>query len=275
MDTPNGLNFKGKIVSLFGQLFGSARFQPLLEHLQLLMCAGMNVGGATYGYDRSGEIAAMKLIRSMRPNDYHWTIFDVGAHRGDYARHLRSVFGPAASIFCFEPSGILFRQLTTAAAELQCKVFELALSDESEELSLFSGSDLIPSLLSAAFDITGQKVVSEERISAVRLDDFSATQHIEKIDFLKIDVEGFEFKVLKGAGSLITESTIDFVQFEFGPHAIASRSYFQDFFSLLGPSYRIFRILRNGIFELKDYSPKYEQYVSATNYLAISKNEKL
>ncbi len=140
-------------------------------------------------------------------------------------------------------------------------------------MSLYISDDLIPTVLDGSFEITGQSFVSEEKIRTVRLDDFCKDQKIPEIHFLKIDVEGFEMNVLTGAGNWVTDARIDFIQFEVGPHSIASRTFMHDFFQMLAPSYGLYRILRNGLYELKTYSPRLEQFATATNYLAISRKK--
>lgn len=265
------LNLRSRAVSLFGRVFGSKSFQPLFEKAQLLLLAGMNVGGATLNYNVNGEKEVLKLIKRSYKPDYHFTIFDVGAHQGDYALVVKDVFKNSSTAYCFEPSEDLFQELEKNLSNTDFGLFQLALSDEAASLALFTSDDRIPTLLGNAFEITGQKLVSQEKVRSIRLDDFCKNNEIEHIDFLKIDVEGFELKVLNGAGDLIQKGAVDFVQFEFGQHCIASRTFMRDFFTLLGPSYRIFRILRNGLVELKTYRPQLEQFVSATNYLAISR----
>ena len=75
------------------------------------------------------------------------------------------------------------------------------------------------------------------RISAGALATFCATEGIEHIHFLKLDVEGHEVAVLRGAQGMLNRGAISMIQFEFGPANIYSRSYFYDFWSLLSDSY--------------------------------------
>jgi hypothetical protein len=84
-------------------------------------------------------------------------------------------------------------------------------------------------------------------------------------------VEGHELAVLKGAHRMIDRNAIEIIQFEFGGTSLDSRSYFKDFFQLLSPKYRIYRILPRGLRELKAYSEKLEIFQSA-NYLAIRRS---
>jgi hypothetical protein len=109
-----------------------------------------------------------------------------------------------------------------------------------------------------------------EEITLKKLDDFCDDKGIEYISLLKLDVEGHEFRVLKGAENLVSSSSIDLIQFEFGGCNIDSRTYFQDFFYLLNPCYKIYRILKDGIIAIEDYKETCEVFTT-TNYLAISR----
>lgn len=79
-------------------------------------------------------------------------------------------------------------------------------------------------------------------------------------------------KVLKGAKDLIGKNSIDFIQFEFGGANIDSRTYFQDFYYLLTPYYKIYRILKDGLIAIDAYKEIYEIFLT-TNFLAILKKD--
>jgi len=82
-----------------------------------------------------------------------------------------------------------------------------------------------------------------------------------------LDVEGHEYAVLQGAKELIERNKIQFIQFEFGGCNIDSRVFFQDFFYFLSPKYKIFRVLKDGLYPINEYSENLEVF-SVTNYFA-------
>ena len=79
-----------------------------------------------------------------------------------------------------------------------------------------------------------------------------------------------KLKALNGAAQMINSKQIDVIQFEFGGCNIDSRTYFKDFFYLLKDNYQIFRILKNGLFEMPTYKETYEIFITI-NYLAVRK----
>jgi hypothetical protein len=91
---------------------------------------------------------------------------------------------------------------------------------------------------------------------------------------LKIDVEGNELKVMQGAQEMIKADKVDYIQFEFGGFGCcntASGTCFYDFFRFLNESYRVYRILKNDLWEIRSYRAEYECLVT-TNYLAERRN---
>lgn len=101
------------------------------------------------------------------------------------------------------------------------------------------------------------------------MDDFCREANISHIHFLKLDVEGNEYKLLENSAEMLN-GKIDYIQIEFGGANIDARTYFRDFWELLDGDYRFFRILRDGMVEIEKYSERLEQF-ACTNYLFVRK----
>ena len=99
------------------------------------------------------------------------------------------------------------------------------------------------------------------------MDDFCEEESIDNIRFLKLDVEGHELDVLKGAERMRGEGRISSIQWEFGGCNIDSRTYFRDFFYLLNDQYRIFRVVKDGIYPVTGYWESLEIF-ETVNYFA-------
>ena len=81
----------------------------------------------------------------------------------------------------------------------------------------------------------------EARVTTIAA--FCAEQDIQRIGLLKIDVEGFEAEVLRGAQDVLPN--IDAVQFEFNEMNLLSHSNMSDIEQLL-PGFDLFRLLYDG-----------------------------
>ncbi|MCO6512360.1 MAG: FkbM family methyltransferase [Aridibacter famidurans] len=269
------MNWKGRLLSAVNDLMGSARLQPVYEKIQRVIDAGMNLGAATRSCGQSGEAAVMELVGASYNSSLKLKVFDVGAHTGEYTSRLLDTFGDRATIFAFEPSSELFAELSNRLDDGRCRLFNTGFGEEKSVAELYSSARHIPTMLKDAHILSDEKVISTEQVKIEAIDEFCKRHELDQIHFLKVDVEGFELSVLKGASTMIAEKRIDFIQFEFGLFCVASRTYMRDFFDLLSPEYRIFRVLRRGVYELKKYETRLERFDSVANYLAVSSDIRL
>lgn len=133
------------------------------------------------------------------------TLIDVGANVGQTAQRLVQVF-PNSTIYSFEPVPATFAKLQHNTAHLtQVECVNLALGDERGKASMTTDRDGLNTLI-AGVASSGSVIA---RVSTV--DDFCADRDIQQVDLLKIDTEGFETFVLKGASDMLSKIRIDFV----------------------------------------------------------------
>jgi FkbM family methyltransferase len=135
------------------------------------------------------------------------TVIDVGASRGQFAAFAADRF-PEASIICFEPLDEPADALERVLGH-RVEVHRLALGNEPGTATIhISARDDSSSLLPigerqvAEFPGTGTAGVAEVSVST--LDD-ELPSGINRPCLLKIDVQGFEAEVLKGAGRVLAE----------------------------------------------------------------------
>jgi hypothetical protein len=76
---------------------------------------------------------------------------------------------------------------------------------------------------------------------------------ITKINLLKVDAEGHELSVFKGASNALQNATIDVVQFEFNEMNVISRTFFKDFYDLL-KDFLLVRLTPHGALPFTSYS---------------------
>lgn len=144
-----------------------------------------------------GEKEVHELPRLVTPGT---VAIDVGSLTGDYTYALQKLVGPSGLVICVEPQPEYAKLLRLAAQRLKLpiEVHECALSSRAGEAELN-----IP-------DIHGKRMVGfanldheagsnrKVRVALRRLDDI--TSSIQRpISFLKVDVEGHELEVFKGA----------------------------------------------------------------------------
>ena len=166
-------------------------------------------------------------------------VVDVGANNGDYARTIRRN-GFGGRIVSFEPSSEAFCALQHAArADAAWEAHHLALGDRSGWADLHvAGNSLSSSLLlMRERHVRGapeSAVIGTERVRIARLDDIAETiLGAAGRAFLKLDVQGYELQVLRGA--VDTLSRVEAVEVELSLQSLyEGDSVFGDVLTALG-----------------------------------------
>lgn len=128
-------------------------------------------------------------------------IVDIGANYGPYSFFLSKIYSQA-KIFAFEPAtrsyNILKKIIKRFGLENVIPVKRgLGSTEETKEICMPMQYTILAYILDKNAQ-KGKKDITEE-IKVVTLDNFVKRNNIPKIDFIKCDVEGFEFEVFKGA----------------------------------------------------------------------------
>lgn len=127
-------------------------------------------------------------------------IFDVGANYGQTAAYYSANF-PDAQIYSFEPIQNSFTKLienTTNLNNVKCFHTAFGEKETNVEISLFEEEQSqLNSLKNVNTNLDSN--APKETISVTTIDLFLESNNIETLDLLKIDTEGYEIEVLKGA----------------------------------------------------------------------------
>lgn len=130
------------------------------------------------------------------------TVLDVGASRGQFALFARTRF-PNAQLVCFEPLPEAYATLRKAITGQNAKLHNVALgSSRSETTMHISAKDDSSSLLAiGARQVRTFPGTHEDRTTNVTVDVLNTylDGDLPRPCLLKIDVQGFELEVLKGA----------------------------------------------------------------------------
>ncbi len=231
--------------------------------LELLQLAYHDLGINAYGSIKdTGEEYFLKSVLSRRVKDEPGVLFDIGANVGNYSLYLGDLF-PSAQIHSFEPNPSSFQQLAiNTGGSPNIVIHNLGIGKEISQLALHTYSGHPSSEHATMFkevmtEQHGSTECIELLVDVTDLDSFCNKNNINKIDFLKIDTEGFELSVLQGATNLINARAIDVIQFEFNEMNIYSRVFLHDFYRLLG-GYSFYRLKAEHLIPLGKYDSKNE-----------------
>jgi FkbM family methyltransferase len=150
-------------------------------------------------FERSTHAALQRLVR---PGD---TVFDVGANIGAHTLGIARSVGPTGSVYAFEPTDVAFERLKrnlnlNPELKLRTRAHEILLAEEA-------AAPLEPEIYASWPLKTEDPVHPKHRgrlatalhASVDTLDRFVQREAIDRLDLIKIDVDGHEYPVLKGA----------------------------------------------------------------------------
>ncbi len=263
---------KKLLFRLLAPSFGSKRFRRFYEVLKNISLLGLNYRDTNI--KTNGEQFYIERIARYYYNlDGPLVIFDVGANVGNYSSFINDSIHLPRKIYAFEPFSKVFAQLRKLSNSIEdFYPFQLGFSNIQEKQTFLSSSAYseVGSLYNKDFSQLGFSLDMSEEVSFDTIDNFCSNRSISKIHFLKIDVEGHDFFVLQGANKMLSNNSIDFIQFEFGAANYLSKTYLYDFFQLLSRDYIICKLLKNGFMEIVEYNTDIEIHV-LSNYVAINR----
>jgi FkbM family methyltransferase len=254
------------------RLFASGRGQAILDRLVDRLDFWRGYGAGAY-LDTSGEHVLFSLINERTIADERKVIIDAGANIGEFTAAALKALGERGVVHAFEPAKAIFEQLRARFAGNQCVVLNnCALGGELEKRDLYGTPEDagMASLVRRDLKHLGLTTVVQEKVEVKGLANYCAEAAIDKIVLLKIDVEGFELEVLKGAELLFANRQIDLCSFEFGGCNLDSRTFVRDFFDFFQKyDMQLFRITPAAtIVELPRYHEQFERFTT-TNYVAV------
>jgi FkbM family methyltransferase len=137
--------------------------------------------------------------RLLQPGD---VAVDVGANRGWYTLLCSHRVGPAGRVLAFEPDQgartLLERNLAANPNAGNVMVFDTALSNEHAHAEFVASRSSAKSHLLGALEASAASAAPVVRVESERLADVLDRERVERIDLVKIDVEGAECLVLQG-----------------------------------------------------------------------------
>ena len=154
-------------------------------------------------------------------------LVDVGAHEGETS-NLFSKYLNIKKIYCFEPSSINYNNLKKKIVKKEnIFLFNFGLGDRDGEenfnqLEESSSSTLVELNQKSKYFLKKKKILNlfikknfkifSQTVNIMKLKNFMHNKSIKYIDILKIDTEGYEMKVIKGAEEKI--KNIEYIYFE-------------------------------------------------------------
>jgi FkbM family methyltransferase len=166
-----------------------------------------NIDGMTFDLDLGEVIDTNLLMGTFEPDVTRiiesfcqpgWTILDVGANIGAHTLRFGKVAGSSGKVYAFEPTEYAYRKLlrNIALDRLDStEAFQVAVSNRKQTQQALN--------CKSSWRTDGRSVSGAGVVDVVRLDDWCADNGVVRIDCIKVDVDGDEWPVLKGAEQIL------------------------------------------------------------------------
>jgi FkbM family methyltransferase len=185
-----------------------------------------------YDVEVNGEAALLRRLQPFNPV----VLFDAGANIGDWS--LAALHGlPDARVHAFEIAPVtakeLARNLTPYSARVIVNAFGLGRQEGEIKLYFSPESSTAASMVPGVVEFSARdhEIHRIEQVTAriTTGDQYLSEHRIDRVDFLKIDVEGAEWDVLEGFANSFMAKKIQMVQFEYGPLNLQTRKLLIDY----------------------------------------------
>lgn len=230
----------------------------------------MGIGSGT-DVGNSGERSVAEMLANKRLTEI--TVFDIGANKGQFLAMVQSNLGAQLKeIHCFEPAATTFKTLSknvTASDEIHLN--NIGLSSEAGTAKLYYDKENsgLASLTKRELAFRNIEFGQEEEVSLSTVDDYCKDHGIDRIHWLKLDIEGHELDALRGASGMFGRKAIEIVTFEFGGCNIDTRTFFRDFFDFFSSiGMTIHRITPSGHFQPITRYRETEEQFNTVNFVA-------
>lgn len=194
---------------------------------------------------------------------------DVGANVGEWLADIAAQkAGGEFRAVAYEPSSSAFERLAHRfEGNPNVVLRNCAVGDRTgvveffEERQAGKGSSIVADFVTAAG--------SRRSVQLVRLDDEITELGWPGVDFLKIDAEGYDMRVIAGARQLFEQQRIGCVQFEYNrAWQLAGDTLYAAMRFLESCGYEVFVLKRDGLYAL-NYA-LYEEYFEYSNFVALA-----
>lgn len=191
-------------------------------------------------------------------------VFDVGANIGFYTTFLAGLVGPAGHVHAFEPDPVCFDILRRrTACRPNVDVTQAAAGDRPGRMTLFCNR--LNRADNRVYAHQGNLPLESVDVPAITLDDYCEARGVDRIDAVKMDVQGAEVAVLAGFRQTLLRVRPRWMVLEFAPELLtgagSSPEAFWEILAELG--FEPYSIEPDGrtlpITDTKEFTRRYEQ----------------
>lgn len=184
-------------------------------------------GLSSIGMQTLQHISAEKKFGPDKADELKWitssnirTVLDIGAHAGESSLQMRSIL-PDATIYAFEPLSKPYAKLVNAmAADNNFSAFQCAIGERNgraqmQENDFTQSSSILPMANRHRLEFPFTANTEPEEVQISRLDDVALRLSLKDNILIKIDVQGYEDRVIRGGPETIRKAAIVIIEVSF------------------------------------------------------------
>ncbi len=253
------------IIALYAKLFSRP---PLSKLNNVLLHAALRARGY-FNYRNDKESGEDFFIRRVLAPERPVVCIDIGANVGNYSEKL--LRNTEAQVISFEPVPLSFEKLRERSEPWGDRSIALnqGVGETSGRLAIHYNPDALElaSFHSDVDRLMGLENSKRAEVDVVSLDDYLQSQDLSQIDLIKIDTEGFEPEVLRGASWTVATLKPRYIQIEFNWHHLLRGATLNDLAELL-PGYEVYQLLPGG-WVRRDPSHPLTNIYAFTNFVFV------
>jgi FkbM family methyltransferase len=217
----------------------------------------------------NGESALQRWVLGLAPlGEVH--VADVGANIGLWSLSMLAAASAAGRVddlrlHAFEPDARAYARLARALDGAPATLSAMALSDRHGAAAFHV---VAPGAGTNSLHPSPAATVAAETVPAGTLDSYAAKTGVRRFALVKVDTEGHDLAVLRGARTLLAEHRITVVQFEYNHRWVFARAFLRDAFEFLADlGYLIGKLTPKGVEFYPGWDADLETFVEG-NYIA-------
>ena len=218
------------IIAIAKKIYENTPYKPLRGFYYRIFCAMVrnrtvhaSIEGINYKLDL-GEVIDVGIYlnryepdvtaateRLCRPG---FTVLDIGANIGSHTLRLARIAGESGKVYAFEPTDYAYQKLIHNISLNPFKniiPIQIALSDKNLLQQHIHFRSSWPTK-------GGTPVQKESVVDFIKLDDWCKSEKLERVDLIKLDVDGNEYSVIMGAESLLNRQHPLIIMEVWGPN---------------------------------------------------------
>lgn len=211
--------------------------------------------------NNNGEYKVLENI--VKKSKGSLCFIDGGSNLGEHILKVNTLCKkykvPNPNIFAIEPFPSTIEELKKNLNHVSYKLIDKALGKDKGVLKFYSEND---------GDVSGKNSAIKHyylnsciEVGQTTIDHIAKDHNLTKIDFLKLDIEGFEYNALLGAHEVLSNDLIDYIQLEYNQTWIEGGGTIKKVMDIADKySYSLYRIRQNDLLSIPSYDFNIEDF---------------